>query len=147
MRIYSYLRIPSCLYWNTEQTQFISMFPCLLTILFSFNFLHLHWYSNTRVPLSLVWFILQITTVALRIRTKLLSGTQTSFHYLYTNAVSLSHVHQGYILPYMYLQWHLDFSINPEVKLFTFQFMSFFSTCLLFPPLSFPFISLIHIHM
>lgn len=45
------------------------------------------WYSNRGVPLSLVWFILQITTVPLPIRTKLLSGTLTLFHYWNTNTV------------------------------------------------------------
>lgn len=43
------------------------------------------WYSNRGAPSSLVWFILQITTAPLKIRTKLFSVTLTLFRYWNTN--------------------------------------------------------------
>lgn len=64
-----------------KQTIFMSMFSCVLIILFQSAALTL-WNSNRAVTSSLSWFILQISSVALRMRTKFLSRTQILFHCL-----------------------------------------------------------------
>lgn len=90
VRLYRHMRTTSCFTGIQKQTQLMSMFSCLLANLFSFNMLHLYCGILTEKVLYIFLdYFFQITTVALSVRTKLLTGTQMMSHYLTgTSAIS-----------------------------------------------------------